>query len=153
MIPILCVDDRGGVMFNHRRLSRDRLLRRHLLDMLAGKTLWMNRYSREQFTETSAAHLVVDEDFLSLAGSGARALYDAVLEDAAALRLYCWDPFAPSQGSSLGTLEFTFQREDPASDRRTYISVDLYTGMTSTFRVLQELGWTYAGAVDADLAA
>ena len=94
-----------------------------------------------------------DMEDLSLAGGEARALYDAVLEDAAALRLYCWDPFAPSQGSSLGTLEFTFQREDPASDGRTYISVELYTGMTSTFRVLQELGWTYAGAVDADLAA
>ena len=70
MIPIVCVDDRGGVMFNHRRLSQDRLLRRHLLDALAGKTLWMNPYSRKQFTEDSAARLMVDEDFLARAGSG-----------------------------------------------------------------------------------
>ena len=101
MIPILCVDDRGGVMFNHRRLSRDRLLRRHLLDMLAGKTLWMSRYSREQFTETSAAHLVVDEDFLSLAGSGE----------------YCFvegSPLLPHLARIEGLILFRWNRRYPA---------------------------------------
>ncbi len=33
MILIVCVDDNKGMMFNHRRQSQDRVLRRHILDM------------------------------------------------------------------------------------------------------------------------
>ena len=40
MKVIVCVDDKGGVMFNHRRQSQDRVLRERILGMTAGQTLW-----------------------------------------------------------------------------------------------------------------
>lgn len=51
MTLILCVDDRGGLSFNGRRQSQDRRVREDLLAMAAGGTLWMDGYSRRQFTE------------------------------------------------------------------------------------------------------
>ena len=58
---IVCVDDRNGMMFNGRRLSRDRVLREYLLELSGGK-LWMNSYSAGQFESTE--NLVVRENFL-----------------------------------------------------------------------------------------
>ena len=51
MTLILCVDDRGGLSFNGRRQSQDRRVREDLLTMAAGGALWMDDYSRRQFTE------------------------------------------------------------------------------------------------------
>ena len=45
MIAAVCIDDRGGMLFNHRRQSQDRLLREDLLAEAAGRPLWMNSYS------------------------------------------------------------------------------------------------------------
>ena len=45
MILIVCIDDNKGMMFNHRRQSQDRVLRRHILDMVGNGKLWMNEYS------------------------------------------------------------------------------------------------------------
>ena len=54
MTLILCVDDRGGLSFNGRRQSQDRRVREDLLTMAAGGALWMDDYSRRQFTEGCA---------------------------------------------------------------------------------------------------
>ena len=72
MIAIVCVDNRNGTLFNGRRQSRDRLLRRRLLDRLDGRRLWMNAYSYRQFREDGLpeGRLQVAEDFLSRAGAG-----------------------------------------------------------------------------------
>ena len=101
MIPIVCVDDRGGVMFNGRRLSRDRLLRRRLLADLAGRTLWMNRYSRAQFDETGNMRLRVNEDFLSMAGAGEYCFVEGLplrphLERIEGLILFRWNRRYPA---------------------------------------------------------
>ena len=68
MIVFVCIDDRGGMMFNHRRLSQDRRLREYILELTAGGRLWMNAYSREQFPED--APVCTDENFLSRASEG-----------------------------------------------------------------------------------
>ena len=60
MTLILCVDDRGGLSFNGRRQSQDRRVREDLLTMAAGGALWMDDYSRRQFTEPEAAAIRVD---------------------------------------------------------------------------------------------
>ena len=70
MILIVCVDDHNGMMFNHRRQSQDRVLRTDVLELTAGKTLWMNAYSRKQFTEGDAEQIQVDEAFLDAAEDG-----------------------------------------------------------------------------------
>ena len=62
MTLILCVDDRGGLSFNGRRQSQDRRVREDLLTMAAGGALWMDDYSRRQFTEPEAAAIRVDRD-------------------------------------------------------------------------------------------
>lgn len=71
MNVIAVIDDGGGLMFNHRRQSQDRVLRDRILQLSDGSRLWMNAYTRKQFADIeSEAHITVDEDFLEKAGAG-----------------------------------------------------------------------------------
>ena len=71
MILMAAVDDGMGLMFNHRRQSRDRLLRQQILTLAAGSTLWMDGYSAAQFSgELEGRSVRVDEDFLTRAPQG-----------------------------------------------------------------------------------
>ena len=45
MIVIVCLDDKKGMMFNHRRQSRDQAVTDRIQKICAGKKLWMNAYS------------------------------------------------------------------------------------------------------------
>lgn len=65
---IACVDDKMGMLFNKRRQSMDRVLRARVLELCAGKKLWMNTYSRKQFDDNTEG-ITVAEDFLDKAGS------------------------------------------------------------------------------------
>lgn len=67
---IVCIDDEFGMLFNHRRQSRDRLLRERILMLTKGKKLWMNLYSAKQFEEECAENIIVDEDSLHNAENG-----------------------------------------------------------------------------------
>lgn len=49
MTLMLCVDDRGGLMFNRRRQSQDRLVRRDMLRLCGGKPLAVSPYTARQF--------------------------------------------------------------------------------------------------------
>ncbi len=69
MIVIICLDKKQGMLFNHRRQSKDKLLREHLLKMCEGKKLWMNQYSYQQFEEVTE-NICVAEDFLEKVGDG-----------------------------------------------------------------------------------
>lgn len=69
MILIVCLDDRNGMCFNHRRQSQDRLLRERVLEETAGATLWMTAYSARQFAPLPP-HIQVAEDPLDRAGPG-----------------------------------------------------------------------------------
>ena len=42
---ILCVDDKGGLAFNHRRQSRDRVLNEHILMHCGMHRLWISPYT------------------------------------------------------------------------------------------------------------
>ena len=70
MIIMICLDDRGGMLFNKRRQRQDVLLRQQILTETAGGRLWMNSYSAKQFAEESAANIVVDEAFMDKARPG-----------------------------------------------------------------------------------
>jgi hypothetical protein len=53
------------MLFNHRRLSRDRRVCEKILDYSNEKELWMNAYSRKLFTDlTDINSIQVDEKFL-----------------------------------------------------------------------------------------
>ena len=70
MIVIACLDDNGGMMFNHRRQSQDRVLRAHIAALVGDARLWMNHYSAQQFDAESIQHLNVDDAFLQEAVDG-----------------------------------------------------------------------------------
>lgn len=62
MIVMVCVDDKNGMMFNKRRQSQDRVLRQHMLELAGDKKLWMNAYSRKQFSKEDENRIVVAEN-------------------------------------------------------------------------------------------
>lgn len=69
MILIAALDDKNGMMFNHRRQSQDSLLRAHILKQTTDSDLWMNAYSAKQFGECAEKPPVhVSESFLTEAG-------------------------------------------------------------------------------------
>ena len=70
MIVIVCMDNRKGMMFHHRRQSQDRILRKHILEMTGSNRLWMNEYSYRQFSDTDPERIHMDPDFLAKAGTG-----------------------------------------------------------------------------------
>ena len=68
MILITVVDDGGGLLFNHRRQSQDRVLRERILSMARTGRLWMNAFSAKQFPADES--IQTDEAFLEKAGRG-----------------------------------------------------------------------------------
>lgn len=100
MILIACIDDRGGMLFNRRRQSQDRLLRQDLLEEAAGRPLWMNAYSLRQFGP-APGNIRVAEDFAARAGEGEFCFFEDVdpvpwLEKAEAVILYRWNRRYPA---------------------------------------------------------
>lgn len=70
MIIIAAVDDRNGLMFNHRRQSQDKILREKILSLTADRLLWMDHYSAKQFEDCKAPQLNIDDNFLREAVPG-----------------------------------------------------------------------------------
>ena len=65
----VCLDEKGGMLFNKRRQSSDRVVREDMLQILGEKKLYVNSYTAKQFLEEEKERLIVDEECLSLAGS------------------------------------------------------------------------------------
>ena len=84
MIVIACVDDHGGMMFNHRRQSQDRVLRAHIAALVGDDRLRMNHYSAQQVEKEYIQHLNVDDAFLQEAVQG-----DYCFVEDTALKPYC----------------------------------------------------------------
>ena len=100
MILVICLDQKNGMTFNRRRQSKDRQLRKKLLELTGGKPLWMNAYSAGQFEE-AAENLCVSEDFLHRAGEGEFCFAENAditpwLSRAEALIVYRWDRTYPA---------------------------------------------------------
>lgn len=67
MTLITCIDDRGGLAFHRRRLSRDRVLCQRVLELAGTGTLRLSPYSAPLFRDLPAAALLEGEDFLARA--------------------------------------------------------------------------------------
>jgi hypothetical protein len=63
---IVCIENRNGLTFNHRRVSRDKELCQNLLELVGGKKLYMSPYSRGLFSEEKDNLLAV-ENYLEAA--------------------------------------------------------------------------------------
>lgn len=68
MIVAVCVDARGGMLFNRRRQSQDRAQREDLLEFCAGRRLWIAPYSAPLFGERE--DVLADGEFLDKAAEG-----------------------------------------------------------------------------------
>lgn len=116
---IVCIDDEYGMLFNHRRQSRDRLLRERILMLTKGKKLWMNAYSAKLFEEEHAENIVVDEDFFHNAGDGDYCFVETedimkYIQRIEGITLYRWNRRYPSDFKftldlSDWTMESTFE--------------------------------------------
>ncbi len=65
MNVIVCLDDAGGMAFNGRRQSKDRMVCEKILSLAEGHKLWMNAYSKGMFKDFDS--IFVAEDFLQKA--------------------------------------------------------------------------------------
>ncbi len=61
---VFVTDERGGMIFNKRRVSRDRLLIQDLINSLNGK-IYISEYSSCLFADYSDRVVVCDDPFLS----------------------------------------------------------------------------------------
>ena len=97
MILMVCIDDAGGLMFNHRRQSQDRILRARMLELASGAKLWVTPYTARQF-EADAPLQVSDAPW---AEAGAGDFYFAEdgeipVERADKVYLFRWNRLYPS---------------------------------------------------------
>lgn len=100
MIIALCIDDQGGMMFNHRRQSQDKLLRADLLHEASGRAIWMSEYSLKQFTP-APPNIRTAPDFANRAKPGEFCFFEDVfpgpwLTQAEKIILYHWNRKYPS---------------------------------------------------------
>ena len=96
---IVVLDDRNGMLFNHRRQSRDRVLTDRILEISGGR-LVVNSYTAELF-EGRAADLTVSEAPLSAAKEGEWCFLETlsplpVLEKLEKVVVYRWNRTYPS---------------------------------------------------------
>lgn len=70
MIVIVCVDDKGGMMFHKRRQSQDRILRERMVRLTEGKQIWMSEDSFRQFEKERQSVIRTDPKFYQKAGLG-----------------------------------------------------------------------------------
>lgn len=101
MKVIVCLDDNGGMTFNNRRQSRDRVLNADVLQTVKGRRLFLSPYSLPLF-EGNGADLTVSEDFLDIAdGEGYCFVEDRALAPYAdridGVTVYKWNRRYPCQ--------------------------------------------------------
>ena len=63
---IVCLDDKNGMAFNHRRQSRDRIVTEKIEELVKGSTLYFSPYSAKLFP---SGDFEPSEDYLSRAGA------------------------------------------------------------------------------------
>lgn len=67
---IACVDDRLGMLFNGRRLSRDEELLKDIRALVGEKKLWVSSYSDGLFARYGFDMQICDDDFPEKAAPG-----------------------------------------------------------------------------------
>lgn len=65
----VCLDEDGGMAFNKRRQSMDRVVRENMLQMVGEGSLYVNTYTAKQFKENNDK-LIVDDNCLERADNG-----------------------------------------------------------------------------------
>ena len=102
---IVCIDEKKGMMFNHRRQSQDRVLRDDIRKECQGSILRMNAYSAGLFEKDADVETTVQifssEDFLAQASEDDCCFVEDKdvslwLEQADTVILYQWNRHYPA---------------------------------------------------------
>lgn len=132
MILILCVDERMGLSFNNRRLSRDKSLIQHLMKEIKGK-IKVHPYSAELFAEYSD-RIIISADFLEAAAAGDYCFIETApipeKERIEGIILYRWNRKYPADtylGLLEGIHEWTLQsKTDFTGNSHEHITQEVY---------------------------
>lgn len=94
---ILCLDNKNGMMFNHRRQSRDSKVIADILDSLNGNKLFINEYSKILFESSDCSIIhslgeVGKDDFYFCEDNP----ITEILSSANTLTVYRWNRTYPS---------------------------------------------------------
>ena len=93
----VCVDERDGLSFCGRRLSRDRRVTEHILRLTEGGNLWMSTYSAKLFPGSA---ICVAGDFQRKARAGDYCFVETTLLDTydnlESVILYHWNRAYPA---------------------------------------------------------
>ena len=129
---IVCIDDRDGIAFCGRRLSRDREVSAHILSLAAGCNLWMHPYSAQLFPN---AVVLSDPEFLSKAQSGDYCFSETTplpdrLDNLESVILYHWNRSYPSNlrfpRSLIENMKLVYTEDFPGNSHDN-ITMEQYT--------------------------
>lgn len=95
---VFCIDERDGLAFCGRRLSRDREVIDHMLRLTAGSNLWVHPYSANLFSGDS---VLADADYLNKAAPEdycfvEKGPFPQLWKDIKSVTLYHWNRSYPS---------------------------------------------------------
>lgn len=100
MYLIACVDDRMGMMFNHRRVSQDKVVSKEIMDMCKNHSIYMQEYSAPLFSNGNVCNIkIVNElPFRELIGQYVFVENPAVIEESFVEKiiLYRWNRKYPA---------------------------------------------------------
>ena len=132
MIIVIALDDRGGMAFNRRRLSRDRLLCEDMVRTAGERRLHMSPYSAPLFADMSES-ICACPDFALQAGADDLCFFELeapgkYAADATGLIIYYWNRHYPSDlKSDLHMSEWRLQsREEFAGFSHEKITKETY---------------------------
>ena len=95
MTLVVCLSDGGGMIYNNRRLSRDRILMENLCELVGEYTLYISDFSAPLFESSDISVIAVsdpmfsavDGDFAFVEDRGAREYKDKIKR----LVIYRWN--------------------------------------------------------------
>ena len=98
---IVVVSNDGGMMFNHRRQSKDQILRKHILELTTNSRLLVNEYTGRQFEEEEKESIVIDNACLDIAGANDYVFVENMdilpyVDKIDEIIMYCWNRAYPS---------------------------------------------------------
>lgn len=135
MVIIACIDNNYGMLFNHRRQSRDHALIENILNSFGTQKIWMNSYSAGMFEGAGAdcRRMIVDDEFLDMAGEDDLCFVENVSicpyeTDIKQIILYKWNREYPAD--SWFPVDLTFWQqvgsEDFAGSSHEKITQEIY---------------------------
>lgn len=65
MYLIACVEDRMGMLFNHRRVSQDKAVCKNIIDMCEKQKIYIQEYSFVLFKDYDPDNIKIMKDFFS----------------------------------------------------------------------------------------